>query len=265
MAARAVLGTDQIVVWYCRTTTLASSALTELEALLSPEEQVRRDRFAFSDDRRDFTVAHGMLRQVLSRYGDPAPGAWRFQSDAFGKPAIVSAQAGSPALTFNLTHTRGLVACAVARGTAVGIDAERFDARLASPDVAASCFAPGELRLLESCAGDQYAARFLELWTLKEAYVKAVGDGLSIPLQGFSFSFESSHRLGFAGPDDHAAWQFVLTAPSADTRLSVAVRRQPDATNGPVTFSEYPHGTSEGPAQLRSSCVGPEAVTTRDV
>ena len=236
--ASVTLAASEVAVWYCFTDTLNAAALRDLESVLSPEEHARRQRLLFPHDRRDFAAAHGLLRLALSRYADLPPQAWRFESGLFGKPSIIAEQAGTPPLTFNLTHTRGLVACAVARGTAIGIDAERLDARADASEVAPLCFAPSELRLLDACGPEEYTTRFFELWTLKEAYIKAVGGGLSMPLDAFSLSFDSRH-LHFAGPDDAAAWQFVLAAPAADSRLSMALQRPHPSTNYQVIFSEY--------------------------
>jgi 4'-phosphopantetheinyl transferase len=236
--ASVTLATSEVAVWYCFTNTLDAAALRDLESVLSPEEHARRQRLLFPNDRRDFAAAHGLIRLVLSRYADLPPHAWRFEAAAFGKPSIIAEQAGTPPLTFNLTHTRGLVACAVARGTVIGIDAEGLEARADASEIAPHCFAPSELRQLDACGPEEYTTRFFELWTLKEAYIKAVGGGLSMPLDAFSLSFDSRH-LHFAGPDDAAAWQFVLAAPAPDSRVSIAIRRPHPSTNYQVTFSEH--------------------------
>src|SRR5262245_17240681 len=158
--------------------------------VLSTEERARRDRFVFDRDRRDFVAAHALVRRLLSRAGDTRAADWRFDIDAHGKPWVVTSQAGKPPLVFNLSHTHGLVACAVARGTTLGLDVERVDRIASGPDIAGRFFAPSEIRMLDRHAPDDYTGRFIELWTLKEAYIKAVGTGLAHPLDSFAFSFD---------------------------------------------------------------------------
>ena len=211
-------------VWYCLTASVGPVEIKAYDRVLSLDERARRDRFHFEDDRRDFTVAHGMLRRVLSQYGQAPAETWQFQLGPYGKPALPDTQAGSPPLQFNLTHARGVVACAIARGACVGIDVETIQPPTAAREVASHCFAANELDLLAGTAADDYSITFAELWTLKEAYIKAVGGGLSLPLDAFHFSFERAGHLQFGGVVDAAAWQFVLTAPSAGSRMSVAVR-----------------------------------------
>jgi 4'-phosphopantetheinyl transferase len=126
---------------------------------------------------------------------------------------------------FNLSHTHGLVACAVARGTSLGIDVERVDRLTAGPEIAARYFAPLEIRMLDGQPPDDYASRFIELWTLKEAYIKAIGTGLAHPLDSFAFVFEGSSGLQFAAPPGIAAsdWQFLLAVPAMNHRMAIAV------------------------------------------
>jgi 4'-phosphopantetheinyl transferase len=219
------LAADEVAVCYQLTEALDASALGAMAAVLTVEERARRDRFVFDRDRRDFVVAHALVRRMLSRYGETSPEDWRFDTDAHGKPSVVTSQAGMPPLVFNLSHTHGLVACAVARGTSLGIDVERVDRMTLGPEIAARYFAAAEIRMLDTQAPEAYAGRFIELWTLKEAYIKAVGTGLAHPLDSFAFAFEGESGLQFAAPSGVAAsdWQFLLAAPTANYRLAIAV------------------------------------------
>jgi 4'-phosphopantetheinyl transferase len=177
----------------------------------------------FARDRRDFTAAHVLLRDVLSRYGGCAAQEWRFDEDANGKPCIAADQAGTSPVCFNLSHTRGLVACAVAEAADVGIDVEPVGNGIDGRAVAVRFFAPSEIRSLEASPREDYAARFVELWTLKESYVKALGAGLAHPLRSFAFSFEQVTGLEFSSVSGTtpAGWLFAL----ATRRKSVASHR----------------------------------------
>jgi 4'-phosphopantetheinyl transferase len=115
----------------------------------------------------------------LSRYDSRPPGAWAFEEAPGGKPVLAAHDAS--ALSFNLSHTHGFVACAVTLGTEVGIDVENVDRNLRVQEIAERYFAPDELSDLAACPPDARAKRFFDFWTLKEAYLKAIGVGLSHP------------------------------------------------------------------------------------
>jgi 4'-phosphopantetheinyl transferase len=218
------LARHHVAIWYCDTEAVVADELAHLERRLSTDERMRRDRFVFARDRHDFTVAHGLARGALSYYVDRAPDEWRFRTDSFGKPAIVEPQAGMPPLTFNLSHTRGRAACAIALDTRLGIDIERIERVTEFEEVAGRFFSPTEVSMLNACAPDEHGTRFLELWTLKEAYVKAIGRGMSLPFDSFAMSFEED-RINFAPPpDEGTGWNFLLAEPPAGGRIAVAVQ-----------------------------------------
>lgn len=214
---------------YRTTDTLDDATLADLATFLSAEERTRADRFVFRDDRRDFIAAHALLRRALSAHHPAEPRPWTFTTNAFGKPAVSS---GGPARPFNLTHTRGLVAVVVGEGGdvgEVGVDAEAIDRRVEPLELADRYFAPAEVRDLRACPDQDRASRFLELWTLKEAFIKGVGLGLSTPLDQFAFTFDGPATLRFHPPpgQTEGAWRFALFAPSNRTRLAVAARVAP--------------------------------------
>jgi len=220
-----VLGPDEVQV-RCRTTEhFDEAALGEAVALLSPAERARYRRFRFARDRRDYAAAHALLRTSLSRFGAPAPEAWTFAAHARGKPSLASGAAAS--LSFNLSHTHGMVACAIAPGADIGVDVERVDRPLDEEALATRFFATVEQAHLRRCAPAQRAIRFFELWTLKEAYLKAIGVGLSHSLSEMAFELDDGHGIAFVPPPgiDSRSWQFALFEPAPRYRLAVAVRR----------------------------------------
>lgn len=234
---------------YRFTDTLDDAALADMAACLSPEERTRADRFVFRDDRRDFLAAHALARMALSAHHPTPPAAWTFTANAFGKPAVSS---GGPPRAVNLTHTRGLVAVAVGENDDVGVDAEAIDRQVAPLELAGRFFAPSEVRDLRACSEQGRAIRFLELWTLKEAYIKAVGLGLSTPLDQFAFAFDEPATLRFQPPPGQSrdAWRFALFAPSDRTRLAVATRTAPGAR---CVVYVHPPGEGARAALLRCS------------
>jgi 4'-phosphopantetheinyl transferase len=224
-----ILAPDHVHIWYHLTGGLDEAGVARAVAILSDSERTRGQRFVFARDRRDFAAAHALTRLALSRYGDLAPERWRFQEGANGKPSL-AADGGTPPLSFNLSHTHGLVACAIAPGADVGIDVERVDRRVGVEEIATRFFSPGERADLARCPTDQRARRFFELWTLKEAYIKALGRGLSHPLNTFGFALSEPGSIGFVSTSDvdMATWQFALFAPTELHAMAVAVRREHD-------------------------------------
>jgi 4'-phosphopantetheinyl transferase len=203
--------------------------------LLSDDERQRADRFVHAADRRIYMLAHALARTALSAHAPTRPEDWRFTVNAHGCPSVIDAQAGTPRLSFNLSHTAGLVAVAIARGHRVGVDVERTD-RLVSDGVAERYFAPAEVTALHGLQGVEQRRAFFDYWTLKEAYIKARGLGLAIPLDAFAFTLRTPQSPAIAfvdGFDDRAdRWQFWQAWPSPVHRLSLAVER--DGPDVPV-------------------------------
>lgn len=199
-----------------------------LESRLTPEELNRRDRYMREEDRRAFVVTRALVRVVLSTHRATPPDAWRFVTNAHGCPSVIEAQAGQPRLEFNVSHTPGLVALAVAHGHRVGVDVE--DARrVVREDVAGRFFAPSEVADLRALPDAAQARVFFDYWTLKEAYIKARGMGLAIPLGDFAFALRppAAPTIAFVDgfDDDAARWQFRQAWPTPDHRLGLAIER----------------------------------------
>jgi 4'-phosphopantetheinyl transferase len=213
-------------LWYVLLDSITASGLeAEYRAFLGAEEVTACDRFAFAEGRRQCLVSRVLVRTVLSWYTGDAPAVWEFRSNDYGKPAVVR-PAGCP-LQFNLSHTTGLVVCAVSLAGDVGIDAEDLTRRAADPSLASNYFAPEEVALLESVPEEERQLRFLQLWTLKEAFIKAKGRGLSIPLKDFAFSFPSGRppRVAFHDPalGDANQWHFAQLRLRRRFQLAVAL------------------------------------------
>jgi 4'-phosphopantetheinyl transferase len=193
--------------------------------LLDEAERSRADRFRFAADRDAYVAAHGLLRIMLSRESGAAPNNLRLRVLASGKPGVDPSQDCGD-LQFSLSHTRGMVACAVARTHDVGIDVERCDPALPALDMAQRLFAPAEIERLAALPPSQQNAMFYRLWTLKEAYTKAVGQGIALPLHGFSFCLDPvSIKFSSLVADNVHAWQFSEIVADPGYCLALAVRR----------------------------------------
>jgi len=163
---------------------------------------------------------------VLSRYADVAPAQWSFLADSHGRPRIDERNhPQARGLSFNLSHTRGLIAVAVARQPAIGVDVEHLGERPVSMGMAERYFTAQEIADLASLPAHRRQERFCEYWTLKESYLKARGLGLSIPLDRFGF------QLCDAGPvrltadpaldPDAQRWRFWQCRPTPEHLLAV--------------------------------------------
>lgn len=146
-------------------------------AILSAEERARADLFVYPRDAVAYRTAHVWLRQILGGYVGEDPATLDFVMEGNGKPALP----GGPA--FNLSHSGGWAALAVTPTARVGVDIEAH--RVVEPEVAERFFSQAERHDLASLAGDQWRDAFFHCWTRKEAFVKAVGAGLSLPLDSF--------------------------------------------------------------------------------
>lgn len=222
---------DQLHVWIARPENFRDeTSLARYRGWLSDEERSRADRYLGADDRHLFLVAHALLRSTLSRYGDRRPQEWRFTTGQHGRPGIGAGQAAAMRLGFSLSHVHGMVACVVGDGIECGVDVEPLG-RVTDPRaLARRYFHPGECDELDRLSDRDVDARFLEYWTLKEAYVKARGLGLELPLDGFRFTLGRGAPIAarFEAPirDRAETWQFDQWRPGPEHVLSVAARRR---------------------------------------
>jgi 4'-phosphopantetheinyl transferase len=189
-----------------------SARRTQLARLLSPDETARAGGYRFERHRHRFVVARGLLRGILGRYLDADPRAIRFRYSPNGKPALdadgpaayptASAVLGRDprALTFNVSHSDGLALIAVSCGVRLGVDVERVREDTDIGDLEPLCLAPCETALLAPLQGAARRRAFYQCWTRKEAYLKAIGTGLAVPLQAVGI-VPSEDRPGLARVD----------------------------------------------------------------
>jgi 4'-phosphopantetheinyl transferase len=194
--------------------------------LLCPREREQAERFTSDRRRREYVLAHGLVRAALSRFGpEVAPTAWRFERNRYGRPFISYPRRTEP-LHFSLSHTAGFVACAVSSCERIGVDVEATDRPVAHLEIARTFFSSAELSDLISVPPAQQKDRFFDLWTLKEAYAKARGLGFHLPLNEFSIRVAPGGKRGitFSGDlcDDPESWRFSQFSPSPRHRLAVA-------------------------------------------
>ena len=192
------------------------------EEILSPEELDRAARYRFPRDRRLFRFAHTFLRQTLASYLNRAPHDLQFSIGSHGRPELIGGE-----LRFNLTHTEGLVGCVVTRCADCGVDAEALDRRADQQLLSARVFTVQEQEAFQNAAEDERSLLFFKTWTLKEAYIKARGLGLALPLREISFDLSGVEPTGWFGVavDDVAdQWRYWSGKASNRHVYGVAVR-----------------------------------------
>ncbi|MFD9159415.1 4'-phosphopantetheinyl transferase family protein [Streptomyces goshikiensis] len=213
-------------------------AADDVEWALSHGERARRERLRRAQDRVLYTAAWGLVRHALSEV-EPrvAPDEWHFLRAGLGRPEVQHpAWAGS--LRFNLSHTEGVVACVVTRGARCGVDVERMGRPLALHRLTRSVLSAGEQREFDLAPPGRRQELFYRYWTLKEAYLKAIGTGMRFPMTACEFEVGTrnpSLRSLAAGPE-HVQYAFRQWPVRGSGFLALAVQaggvhaRAPDVT-----------------------------------
>lgn len=216
---------DRLYLWCAYPNdVLAEGVAGACAALLSPDECVRWKTFRFERHRREYLATRALVRIALSRYRPISPEAWRFELNAYGKPAAKP----DCGLQFNLSNCPGLVVCLIAPGTEVGVDVEPCERAEWIAKLAPEVFSASELAQLEALPDEEKPNRALSLWTLKEAYIKARGMGLQLPLAKFSFLFGGTEgirlELDPSIGDEPERWRFCLLERTGH-RIAIMVER----------------------------------------
>jgi 4'-phosphopantetheinyl transferase len=191
-----------------------AARLDYLFEILSPEERERALRFRFAEHRRQSILCRGTLREVLALYLDRNPAAIGFGYNRFGKPFVPESD-----VRFNLSHSGTWGMLAVSGDREVGIDIERIDPRFAQDQIPEQFFSPREVKHLRSLPQREQTAAFFRCWTRKEAYIKARGGGLSIPLDRFDVSLEPGKPAALLevrdDPIEASRWSMVELQPAS--------------------------------------------------
>ena len=181
------LDPDSVHIWHVDLD-VTDRLCEELRSVLTDDERRRADRFRMDRPRRQYTVARGTLRRVLARYLHEPPTDIRLTYDPHGKPRLVDASDGG-GLCFNVSHSHDLALLAVARRQ-VGVDVEYTHRQTRHEALASRFFSPYEVSALERLSPDRRRAAFFACWTRKEAFLKAKGAGLQLPLNQFDVSID---------------------------------------------------------------------------
>jgi 4'-phosphopantetheinyl transferase len=213
---------DEVHVWRV---SLDQLQAPKFVALLDDDERMRAARFRFPEHRNRFTVARGALRTILGRYLELEPAALEFSFGRYGKPALTEGFTNHT-INFNLSHSGEFMLLAVTSGREVGIDIELVNQEFATTEVAERFFSHREILSLRSQATQLQTEGFFNCWTRKEAYIKARGEGLSLPLDQFDVSLEPSSAALLANrisPREVSRWSLQELHPAHGYCAAVAV------------------------------------------
>ncbi len=219
---------DEIHLWKIDGSTVDDTLLAAYRRLMSAEELQRHERLRQLADRRRFLITRAAIRSVLSGYfPDVLPTQWQFGRNAWGRPTIAEPVLESN-VEFNISHADGLIVIAVTERGDLGVDVEFTGRRCRTLALANRYFSAQEIGALQVMSDSAQRERFFDLWTLKEAYIKACGMGLAIPLSSFSFEFgKDGISIAFAPErrDEPGAWQFWQMQATPRHRLAIALKR----------------------------------------
>jgi 4'-phosphopantetheinyl transferase len=217
---------DEVHVWRAPLLTQTPAGIEAFRKVLSADEHTRADSFRFERDRRSFIVGRGILRTIVGYYLHLPPADLCFSYNPFGKPGLYDAL-GVELLCFNLSHASGQALYAITRSRMVGIDIEYLREDFASMEIAERFFSRREVMTLRALPADMRARAFFDCWTRKEAYIKARGEGLSMPLDQFEVSLipgSPAELISAHGdPRESARWSLCALDSGPNYAAAVAV------------------------------------------
>lgn len=235
---------------------------------LSDDERERAGRFRFARERNQFVVSRGALREILGGYLNRPGAALRFHFSAYGKPSLAQAE-GASRLKFNVSHSGGNLLFGFSLGRELGVDIEKMRYDFAPVELAKSCFSANELSVLEALPAELQTEAFFNGWTRKEAFIKAIGEGFSCPLDKFDVSLipgeqakllairlagQAASKWSIRSLDCAADSKAAIVVEGADWRLKgwqFALRRTSDEDAAPAPGNTPKQGLAGAASPLR--------------
>jgi 4'-phosphopantetheinyl transferase len=184
--------------------------------LLSSDEKNRAQKFRFAKNSQNFIAARGILRSLIGKYLEINPAEVSFQYSKFGKPGI----AHNNSLQFNISHSQNVALFAFTKRFTIGVDVEFVNPNIEAKDIATNFFSKNEILNLLALPEEQQSLGFFNCWTRKEAFIKAVGEGLSFPLDKFEVSLEPDKPAKLLAthwePEAVSKWSMYSMSPGAN-------------------------------------------------
>lgn len=224
-----LLKQNEINIWRVNA---SSVCMPELRNVLSPDELLRAYRYYFQKDRENFIISRGVLRFLVAHYLNKSPEQLVFIVNKYGKPFL---KKGDGKLKFNVSHSNGTLLFAFSGNFDVGIDIEYIRTGFACLEIASHFFSGSEVRLLSMLPDEVRNTGFFNCWTRKEAFIKAKGQGLSIPLDSFDVSLipgETARLVGVRNnPGESNVWKIINLDAGENFCAALAVKGDPKEIN----------------------------------
>jgi len=212
-----------------------------LEATLSPDEMARAKRYRFGTDRRHFVVRRGLQRQILAQYFDCRPAELRFKYNPNGRPSVVAPDTARD-FHFNISHSAGLAQLACGNSPLIGVDIEQLRTIEDADAIVARFCSDQERAQWQDIAAEDRELAFFDLWTRKEAVIKALGLGLSMELNRFTVSLNPDDpRLLNWTEHEHQKnrWDLYAIRPAPGFRASLAIGSEPESAEYQIQLFEH--------------------------
>jgi len=245
------LSNNDVHVWLTELDPLAE-CVQQMVQCLSENELVRAGRFHFKRDKKRFILCRAALRTILGSYLNIEPNRVQFSYGPHGKPYLAK-KLGNDTLQFNLARSHKLALYAFASNRQIGVDLEYLRALPDAEQIAARFFSAHENASLQALSASQRRQAFFNCWTRKEAYIKAIGKGLSQPLDQFEVSLAPSDPVNLlhveGDPKEVSRWSLNALTPAPGYVAALAV----EGHNWRPTFWQFPESTSQGHQSSQTS------------
>ena len=242
-------GRDDVRAWHAHVDQVFAdpAVVVQGRSTLNDADRERFDRYHAERDRRMFLLGRLMSRRLVGEALGVPPEQWEWRTGTHGRPEIASP---STPIRFNLAHSAGLVVCALANAREVGVDVEDLRRPPIDERMIRRYLSPLEADDVEA-QGEHWRHRFLHYWTLKEAYLKALGLGISVPLREISFALEPEVRITFHGSlaDTSTSWVFQLLQPTDQHLVAIAASAD-DGVRPEIRIGAFPNRSVAGSAVL---------------
>jgi 4'-phosphopantetheinyl transferase len=229
----------------------ADALAVDLHRQVLPSDELERaGRFYFAEHRRKFIIAHGAMRRLLSRYVNVPPKELEFVYGPKGKPEFSPIQ-NPDQIKFNLSHSEDLALLAVSRNQELGVDVEFVKADFGGLEIAERFFSAGEVQTLFALDVAEQNQAFFACWTRKEAFIKAVGEGLSLPLDSFDVVFAPGAKPALTrvegNPDETSRWCMYDIPAGAEYKAALVIEGQSHR----LVYGRWPaESLAQAPCQL---------------
>jgi 4'-phosphopantetheinyl transferase len=217
------LGADDVHIWCV--SPVSAACLSDLKDSLSVDERMKADRFYFNRDREQFVRARGTLRFILGKYLNCDSRALIFAYGAHGKPTLADS-----AVRFNTSHSGDYILHAVSLRLELGVDVEHMRRNVEIEELSARYFSPAENAVIAALPAQQKRVAFFRCWTQKEAFLKAKGIGVSLPLNQFDVAVAPDQAAGLLNthydPSEAQRWSMLELHPAYNYAGAVAIEGQ---------------------------------------